>query len=58
MLFVIFTLISAFWNLVSPHAHASFSVVGKSGAALIARSFTIPAVPEDVAFSVVSEDTI
>lgn len=52
------TLVPALGDLVSPHAHTGFPVVGKSGAALVAGGFTVPAVPEDVAFTCVGEDTV
>lgn len=52
------TFVPALRDLISPHTHAGFSVVSESRTALIAGSFTIPAVPEDVAFLFVSEDTV
>lgn len=52
------TLVSALGDLVGPHAHARFPVVGKSGAALVAGRLAVPAVPEHVAFSLVGEDTV
>lgn len=55
---VCYFFIPALRNLVSPHAHTGFSVVGKSGAALVARSFTVPAVPEHIALSFIREDAI
>lgn len=51
-------LVSALRDLVSPHAHPGFPVVGESRAALVTGSFTIPAVPENVAFGVISEDAV
>lgn len=55
---VLITLISAFWHLVSPHADTRFTVVGKSRAALVFRCFAVPAIPEGVAFFIISEYTI
>jgi len=52
------TLVLALRDLVSPHADASFSVVGEAGRALVAAGFTVPAVPEDVALGLVGEDAV
>lgn len=52
------TFVPAFGDLVGPHADAGFPVVGESGAALVAGGFTVPAVPEDVTFVLVGEDTV
>lgn len=52
------TLVLALWDLVSPHAHAGFPVVGQAGAALVAGSLAVPAVPEDVAFGFIGEDSV
>jgi len=52
------TFVSAFGHLVGPHAHPGFTVIGQSGAALVARRLAVPAVPEDVAFLLVREDAI
>lgn len=56
--FWLLTFISAFGYLVSPHANASFTVVSKSGTALIPGSFTVPAIPENVALFLISENTV
>lgn len=53
-----FTFVFAFWDLIGPHAHASFTIVSKSGGALVTGGFSVPAVPEDVAFGFVGEDTV
>lgn len=58
VLVVLRTLVSALGDLVSPHAHTGFPVVSKSGAALVAGGFSVPAVPEDVALGFVGEDTV
>lgn len=52
------TLVPALGHLVGPHAHTRFPVVSESGAALVAGSLAIPAVPEHVAFLLVREDTV
>lgn len=52
------TFVSAFGHLVGPHAHPSLTIVGQSGAALIAGRFAVPAVPEDVALLLVGEDAV
>lgn len=48
----------AFWDLVSPHADTGFSVVGETGRALVSGGFTVPTVPEYVAFGFISEDAV
>lgn len=52
------TFVSALGHLVGPHAHPSFTVVGESGAALIAGGLAVPTVPEDVALLLVGEDAV
>lgn len=52
------TLVLALGDLVSPHAHTGFPVIGKSGAALVAGSLAVPAVPENVTFGFIGEDTV
>lgn len=54
----IHTFMFALGDLISPHAYAGFSVVGKSRTALITGSFSVPAIPEDVAFGLIREDTV
>lgn len=54
----IVTFILAFGNLIGPHAHTGFTVVGKTRRTLVTGSFTVPAVPEDVTLGVISEDTV
>lgn len=44
--------------MVGPHAHPGFTVVGQSGAALVAGRLAVPAVPKDVALLLVGEDAI
>lgn len=48
----------ALWDLVSPHADAGFAVVRQTRGALVTGGFSVPAVPEDVAFGLVGEDTV
>jgi hypothetical protein len=48
----------AFWDLIGPHADAGLAVVGQSGGALVPGGFTVPTVPEDVAFALVGEDAV
>ena len=48
----------ALGDLVSPHAHTGFSVVSEPRAALVAGSLSVPAVPENVAFGLIREDTV
>ena len=45
-------------DLISPHAHASLSVVSESGTALVLGGFSVPAVPESVALLLVGENTV
>lgn len=55
---VCYFFVFALRNLISPHADAGLSVVGKSGAALIAGGFSVPAVPENVALVFIREDAV
>ena len=52
------TIISAFWNLISPHANSSFSVISETRTALISGGFSVPAIPENVTFLLISKNTI
>jgi len=52
------TFVSAFGHLVSPHAHPGFTVIGQSGAALVAGRLAVPAVPEDIALFLIREDAV
>jgi hypothetical protein len=45
-------------HLVGPHADARLAVVGQSRGTLVSTGFAVPAVPEYVAFRLVSEDTV
>lgn len=55
---VLLTLVTALGNLVGPHAHTGFTVVGKSGGALVAGGLSVPAVPEHIALGVIGEDSV
>lgn len=52
------TFVSAFGHLVGPHAHPGLTIVGQSGATLVARGLAVPTVPEDVALLFVGEDAV
>ncbi|TGZ57268.1 hypothetical protein DBV15_09868 [Temnothorax longispinosus] len=52
------TFVSAFGHLVGPHAHPGLTVVGQSGAALVAGGLAVPTVPEDVALLLVGKDAV
>lgn len=52
------TIVSAFRDLISPHADTGFPIVSETGAALVAGGFTVPAVPEHVAFGGIRENTV
>ncbi|KYN18312.1 hypothetical protein ALC57_09419, partial [Trachymyrmex cornetzi] len=52
------TFVSAFGNLVGPHAHPSFTVIGQSGTALITGGLAIPTVPEDITLLLIREDAV
>lgn len=52
------TFVSALGHLVGPHAHPGLTVVGQSGATLVAGGLAVPTVPEDVALLLVREDTV
>lgn len=55
---LLLTFIFAFWNLIGPHANTCFTIVCQTGWALIAASFTIPAIPESVTLGFIGEDAI
>lgn len=50
--------ISAFWYLIGPHADTCFTIVCQSRWALVAAGFAVPAIPEDIAFIFIGEDTV
>lgn len=52
------TFISALRYLIGPHADASFTIVCKTGWALVTRGFAVPAVPENVALALIGEDSV
>ena len=53
-----FTVVSALGYLIGPHAHTCFTIVCEAGAALVSRSFAVPAIPENVTFLLIGENTI
>lgn len=44
--------------MISPHADSGFTVVSESGTALVPGGLSVPAIPENVAFLLVGEDTV
>ena len=44
--------------MIRPHADSGFAIVREPGAALVPGGFSVPAVPEHVAFLLVREDTV
>lgn len=52
------TFVFAFRYLVSPHADSGFAIVSQTRRALIPGRFTVPTVPEDVAFGLVGKDAV
>lgn len=52
------TFISTFGYLIGPHTNASFTIISQSGWTLIAAGFTVPTIPENIAFIFIGKDTI
>lgn len=58
MVYAKHTFVFALGHLVGPHADTGITIVGQTGRALISGGFTVPAVPEHIAFVLIGEDAV